>query len=590
MAFDGIFINGLVHELNQWMAGGRIDKIHQPEADALVLHIKTTRDKPMLYISANASLPHMTVIGDKLANPQTPPMFCMLLRKHLVGSKIIKIEQVGLERVISIELDARNDLGDKVIKRLMIEIMGKHSNIILIDENKKIVDSVKRIPFSVSRVRQLLPGLTYVLPKTTKLNLLDSNEQAFLDAVGQQSKNLPVFKFIYMTYQGFSPASGRAIAHQAGFGDDDLINNCQSADLQKIWQALTRMDDRLKDHDYTPLLVRESKTGKYVDLSNVPLGQYEIDDYEIETLPDVVGSINLYFSRKDKVNRMLQKTQNLRKFLQQRLDRMRKKVQNLNEDLLFADNAEENKVLGDLILANLWQLDKGMNAFTTQNYFDPEAKEITIQLDVRLTPQENAQRYFKKYNKLRTAQDQVAKQLEDTQHEVAYLEQVLATVELTDDPENIEAIRQELMDAGLMKRRYDKKKKNTKKQLESPIHYRSSDGFEILVGKNNLQNDWLTLRHASNRDIWLHTKIIPGSHVIIRTAGQAPPEQTIYEAACIAAWHSKARLSGQVPVDYTEVKHVSKPSGAKPGMVIYQTNQTLYVTPDEEEVQRHRIE
>jgi predicted ribosome quality control (RQC) complex YloA/Tae2 family protein len=295
-----------------------------------------------------------------------------------------------------------------------------------------------------------------------------------------------------------------------------------------------------------------------------------------------------YYNKKDKVNRMLHKTQNLRKFLSQRIDRLNNKLQKLKEEQLYAENAEDSKILGELILANLYQIEKGMHKVKVLNYYEEGSPETTVNLDSRLTPSENAQRYFKKYNKLKTAQTELAVQIEEAQGDLAYLEQVMTAVEQSSDPANIEEIRQELVETGIMKRKHQQKQRN--KSKFTPLRYVSSEGYEILVGKNNLQNDYLTLKYASNKDMWLHTKIIPGSHVIVRTQGDDLSEQTIYEAACIAAWHSKGRLSGQVPVDYTLVKNVSKPGGAKPGMVIYLTNQTVYVTPDEEDIASMRAD
>lgn len=588
MAYDGILMAALADELESRLVGGRIDKIHQPEPDALVIHIKAPGEKSMLYISANSNLPHMTLIERKMDNPLKAPMFCMLLRKHLSGGRILGIRQHELERIILVDVESRNELGDLTTKRIIVEIMGKHSNIILVDtEENVILDSIKRIPFSVSRVRQILPGLKYEFLPTDKRNLRETGKDVFMDLVENTVKSTQVFKWIYMNYQGFSPAISRSICFEAEISESDDITALTSRELESLWNALENLKNSVEHQNYRPVIVKEISTGKYVDLSSFALKHYLPNDFEIVESASITKVIEEYYGKKDQVNRMLHKTQNLRKFLSQRIDRLLNKLQKLKEEQLYAENAEESRIYGELLLANMYQLEKGMHEVKVLNYYDPESPEITIKLDSRLTPSENSQRYFKKYNKLKTAQEKLAVQIEDADSDLAYLEQVQTAVELSSDPTNIEEIRQELVEAGIMKKKHQKKDK--KKSKIEPLSYMSSEGFEILVGKNNLQNDYLTLKLASNKDMWLHTKIIPGSHVIIRTKGQDVSEQTIYEAACIAAWHSKGRLSSQVPVDYTPVKHVSKPSGAKPGMVIYTTNQTVYVTPDEDDIESMRV-
>lgn len=589
MAYDGILMAALTHELKERLVGGRVDKIHQPEQDALIIHIKSYKEKLMLYISANSNLPHMTIIEDKMDNPLKAPMFCMLLRKHLTGGRIVDVKQHGLERVVMIDIESRNELGDMSIKRLNVEIMGKHSNIILTNaEDDVILDSIKRIPISVSRVRQILPGLNYTFMETDKLNLLETDEADFTGRIQASTKPTPVFKWLYMNYQGLSPALSRSLCFQAQLDESGDILALSSDDRCALWTALAALKAHIAGSSFSPVIIKAQDSGKYIDLSSVALSHFTPQDFEVVQMDSISATTNEYYGKKDKVNRMLHKTQNLRKFLTQRIDRLNNKLQKLKEEQLYAENADDSKLLGELIHANLYQIEKGMHKVTVQNYYEENAPEITINLDSRLTPSENAQRYFKKYNKLKTAQDKLLVQIEEAQSDLDYLEQVMTAVELSSDPANIEEIRQELVETGIMKRKHQKKTKGSTKL--KPMHYLSSEGYEILVGKNNLQNDYLTLKLASNKDLWLHTKIIPGSHVIIRTRGEDVSDQTIYEAACIAAWHSKGRLSGQVPVDYTLVKNVSKPNGAKPGMVIYLTNQTVYVTPDEDDVNSMRVE
>ncbi len=589
MAYDGILMSALTSELKNRLTGGRIDKIHQPEKDALIIHIKSSKEKCMLYVSANSNLPHMTITEEKMNNPLKAPMFCMLLRKHLTGGRILDVHQYGLERVIMIDIEARNELGDLTVKRLNIEIMGKHSNIILTDTvDNVILDSIKRIPFSVSRIRQILPGLTYTFLETDKANLLEADDHIFADKLENTAKSTPVFKWLYMNYQGLSPAISRSLCYQAHLDESADILALGKQDRANLYKALDQLKSAIKAHLFSPVIVKETSTGKFIDLSAFDLSHFPEGEYTLDHMDSISSVIFEYYNKKDKVNRMLHKTQNLRKFLSQRIDRLNNKLQKLKEEQLYAENAEDSKVLGELILANLYQIEKGMHKVTVLNYYEENTPEITINLDSRLTPSENAQKYFKKYNKLKTAQTELAVQTAEAEADLNYLEQVMTAVEQSSDPVNIEEIRQELVEVGIMKRKHQQKQRS--KSKFKPLRYKSSEGYEILVGKNNLQNDYLTLKYASNKDMWLHTKIIPGSHVIVRTQGDDLSEQTIYEAACIAAWHSKGRLSGQVPVDYTLVKHVSKPGGAKPGMVIYLTNQTVYVTPDEEDIASMRDE
>jgi predicted ribosome quality control (RQC) complex YloA/Tae2 family protein len=590
MAYDGIFIAALTDELKKRLIGGKIDKVHQPEPDGLIIQMRCGKERYKLYITVNHSLPFITLTEDKFENPLSPPMFCMLLRKHVASGTILDIKQRSQERVVTFEIEARNELGELVRYNLIVEIMGKHSNIILTTaEDHKVIDSINRVSMYQSRIRQILPGLTFDYLPSNKHNLLTLNEDQFnreLHELRDQNKDPEVFKFLYTTYEGFSPNLARDIIFKASLDLKSRISELRPQEIERLYTIVNQVKTRIETGDFSPCTVQEKETGKYIDLLPIESSLYPTEDYAI-VKNDIINVINDYYQKKDLVNRFLQKSQSMRKLVAHRIEKGTNKLGNLKSDLLFAENADDYKIRGELVLANLYQIEKGMNAITVDNYYVTPHEKIDLKLDIRLSPAENAQKFFKKYNKLKTAQTEVVKQIEETENEVKYLEQVLINLENTTDNSNLEEIREELAEAGILKAR--KQNKRQKNKASKPHHYRSPEGFDIYVGKNNLQNDQLTLKTASKSDTWLHTKDIPGSHVIIKAEGQEIPDETLVLAAKLAAFHSKGKDSSQVPVDYTRVKHVSKPSGAKPGMVIYVKNHTLYVTPDSEELEKHLV-
>jgi len=585
MAYDGIFIAALTEELKKRLIGGKIDKVHQPEPDGLILQLRCGKERYKLYITVNNSLPFITLTEEKQENPLSPPMFCMLLRKHVASGTILDIVQRSQERVVTFVIEARNELGELVKYHLIVEIMGKHSNVILTTaEDNKVIDSIKRVSMYQSRIRQVLPGLIFDYLPSNKHNLLTLNNEQFHREIKElldKNKDPEVFKFLYTTYEGFSPNLSKELIYRAGLDLKSRIGELRPQEIDILFDCVNTIKHLLEHGGFKPCTIQEKETGKYVDLLPIPSTLHAFDMYTT-TENDVISVINDYYRRKDVVNRFLQKSQSMRKLVSHRIEKGRNKLANLESDLLFAENADDYKIKGELVLANLYHLEKGMNAIVVDNYYVDPNEKIELQLDIRLTPTENAQKFFKKYNKLKTAQTEVVKQLEETKNEVAYLEQVLINLENTTDNSNLEEIRLELSEAGILKVR--KQGKKQQKIKSKPHHYRSTEGFDIYVGKNNLQNDQLTLKTASKSDMWFHTKDIPGSHVIIKAEGKDIPDETLLLAAKLAAYHSKGKDSSQVPVDYTRVKHVSKPSGAKPGMVIYVKNQTLYVTPDGDEL------
>lgn len=581
MAYDGLFFRSLVSELSQLLTGGKIDKIHQPEKDELTIGIRSGSQNFKLKLSADASLPHLSLSDEKKENPMQAPMFCMLLRKHLAGGKILRITQSGLERIVEIAVESRDELGDVSTKILVIEVMGKHSNIILYQESDlKILESIKRISALMSRTRQVYPGIPYTPPPFSKRNLL--MDVPSLSDLQNAEELLP--KYLVKEWQGFSPATANQIFYGQPLPLDMPLNTWQSKDLDHALSLISDLKEQLKQNQYrfAMLYADASKTlpKEVMALSSAALEAH----FPTASFSSAIALTAAFFGSKDKSNRLDQKGAHIRKSVAARLEKSEGKRAKLNLDYQNAESAEIYKICGELLLANIYQLEKGMAYAELDNYYEEPMGRIKIDLDVRLSPAENAQRYFKRYNKAKTGQIEILKQLEETEAEINYLEAVLTAIDNSTDPENLEDIRDELAEQGYVKRKIVAGK--SKKKKPAYLSFTSSEGFEILVGKNNVQNDYITLRLASNKDLWLHTKIIPGSHVIVRTEGAECPEQTLLEAAVLAAYHSKARQSGQVPVDYTLVKNIIKPNGAKPGMVVYNTNKTIYVTPDEALVNR----
>jgi predicted ribosome quality control (RQC) complex YloA/Tae2 family protein len=580
MAYDGIFMAALAVELRGKLTGGRVDKIYQPEADTLIIGLRCDRNNYRLKLSASASMPYVSLTETKPENPQQPPMFCMLLRKHLTGARLITIRQNGLERILDFVFDTYDELGNRVERILCAEIMGRHSNIIFYQaDNRVVVDSVKRISSAVSRVRQIYPGIVYQLPPGGKKDLREVENQMVLTPDATETGSLQ--QWLLSNYQGFSPSLSQQLCFEANVDPDQPLSELSPASATSVEAVLRRLKQLLLTQTLETRLILD-QTGKPVDMTAAPLFRLEISGH-LSPVTEPTLCVNRLFEQRDQQVRLDQKAASMKKVVETRLERMVNKKSHLESDLLQAEDAERQRQFGELLLANVYRLTKGDHQAAAENFFEEGSPEIVIPMDVRLSPVENAQRYFRKYTKLRNSEAEILSQLEQTAQEIQYLESVLLLMEQSSDPGNLEAIRAELAEEGYLKSRGRKKDKRPK---SVPMRFLSSEGFEILVGRNNVQNDELTLKTASNKDLWFHTKSVPGSHVVIRTQGKTPGEQTLREAAVLAAWHSKGRMSGQVPVDYTEIRHVSKPSGAKPGMVIYVQNKTIFVTPDEEEVKK----
>ena len=580
MALDGLVIHSIVDELHKKLLGGKIDKVYQPENDEVVLHIRNNKENFKLVLSCSASNPRVYLASDyKKENPINAPMFCMLFRKYIQGGNIVNVSQVDFERIIKISVESFDELKEKTTKDIIIEIMGRHSNIILThSSNNKIIDSAKRIPPSVSRVRQILPGQTYVLPpKQDKLNpITDISLNSFVDTLS--SFDGPIFKAIYSKFLGISSVIAKEICFRANIDENLLVSEISSDDISKIYKEFHNLFKYIKDNVYNPCMVIDTSIDKVLDFSCINLSLFSnlsiINDDSISKI------LENYYATKDIKDRIHQRSSDLRKSISIKLDRLYNKLNKQEKELIESENADIYKIKGELITSYIYMIEKGMESVEVANFYDPEYKNIKISLNTNFTPSENAQKYFKKYNKLKTAKKEITSQMEITKEEIDYLENIMLSIENCENLAELMDIREELGKVGYLRSKNNSKKET--KLTTKPHEFVSSNGFKILVGKNNKQNDHLTLKVASNEDIWMHTKNIPGSHVIIKTEGKEVPDETIFEGAMLAAFFSKSKMSSQVPVDYTKKKNVKKPNGAKPGMVIYDTNNTIYVTPTEE--------
>jgi len=574
MGFDGMVTGAVVCQLNQVLTGGKIEKIYQPEADEIVLNIHSLRENHKLYISSNSSHARIHLTSETASNPLNPPGFCMLLRKHLQGGRITSVIQKDSERIVEIFVETVNELGFSVNKKLVVEIMGKHSNIILVDNaSNKIIDSIKRISIDVNRYRQLLPGQQYVYPPS-------QGKVPYYGLTEEQLRNLTentsdIAKALVSGIQGISPLISEEIVYRAGrlSAADAPSYPGGEVSVSALYNVLTGLVDQIGSSRPSPA-VYLSEDGTPYDFHLYPL--HSISDYYQEMrFSDISKAIFWYYSNKSSSNRIQQKASDLHRAVTGSLDKLYLKKQRLSEDLLAAENSDKYRLYGELLTANLHQIRQGETSAEVLDYYTN--KMISIPLDPRFTPNQNAQRYYKKYSKAKTAVTEKGIQLNETNDDIAYLESVLSYLEKAASVEEIEELRQELVEEGFLRKRKNSFKPGRSKP--SPYQYTTSDGFRVLAGRNNKENDILTFKTASPKDLWFHTKDIPGSHVILFTGGKSVSETAIFEAAAIAAWHSKGRDSENVPVDYTQVRYVKKPNGAKPGMVIFVNHKTVYVNP-----------
>ena len=574
MPLDALCLTAVAAEIRAAVQGGKIDKIYQPTRDEVVLYIRGPAGNVRLLLSANPGHPRAHLTERNRENPEQPPMFCMLLRKHLQGARILELNQPPLERILDFKLETLDELGDRVERRLVLEAMGRSANLLLLDGEGRIVDCTRRVDGDIARgQRQLLPGLFYRQPPTVdKLNPF-TLEPEELRLVLANPLGKAWDKLLLDSFTGLSPLVARELAFRAGDDSEKL-----AAELEKLGKSV-------EENHFTPyLLVRE---GKPVDFTFLPVLQY---GPETESIPRESFSALLddFFSDRESAERVRQRGQDLVKSVTSARDRTARKLGNQARELEATKNRERLRELGDILTSNLHLMEKGMSTFRTMDFYDPEGGEVDIPLDPLLTPQQNAAKYYKEYNKAKTAEEMLTIQIEKGEKELEYLNSVLENIALAEGEKDLQEIRQELTETGYL-RRPKTAAKRAKKESAKPTQFRSSSGLRISVGKNNSQNDLLTTKLAYKSDIWLHTQKIHGSHVILWLEGGEADARSLTEAAQLAAYFSQARDGRKVPVDYTPVKYVKKPAGARPGMVVYTTYQTAVVDPDPELAKRLRV-
>lgn len=570
MAFDGITIANIVKELNDTIINGRINKIAQPETDELLLTIKTPDGLKRLSISASASLPLIFLTDENKPGPMTAPNFCMLLRKYVGNGRITSITQPGLERIIRIGIEHLDELGDLCQKSLIIEIMGKHSNIIFCNEKGMILDSIKHVSSQMSSFREVLPGRDYFIPETTqKRNPLTVTEPDFIKALTE--KPMPLGKAIYNSFTGVSPVVAKEICYLATADLDVTPKELYTDTLSHLYRQFTDFFEQVKEGSFHPQIYYDGKEPK--EFSSLPLAH--LSGYRAEAYESVSRLIRSYYSAKDRITRIRQKSSDLRKVVQTALERNRKKYELQKKQLRDTKSREKYKVYGELIHTYGYNLEEGAGYLDALNYYTNET--IRIPLDPQKTPHENAVRYFEKYNKQKRTFEALSTLIRETQDEITYLESIVTALDIARNEEDLAQLKEELTDSGYIRRKFAKKKV---KITSKPLHYISSDGFHMYVGKNNLQNEELTFHFANGNDWWFHAKGAPGSHVIVKTEGREMPDQTFEEAGRLAAHYSKNSGAEKVEIDYVEKKHVKKPNGSKPGFVVYYTNYSLIIGSD----------
>lgn len=561
MVFDGMVTRAISYELTNELVDGRVMKIYQPNDTEIFMVIRHERNNKQLLLSAHPQYARIHITEDKRENPTEPPVFCMILRKHLTGSFVKKIEQQENERILHIHFQTRNEIGDISNKILVVEIMGKHSNLILIDDDSKmIIDSIKHISHSQNRHRIIIPGASYTSPPDQgKINPFTMEKDRFMKRLDFNAGKLE--QQIVHQFMGVSPLFAKEVTHRAKLGNKE-----------SYMHAFLDMMESLQQHKYEPAIWKADKESFYI----LPL--HTKDGTSREDFPSISTMLDRFYSGKAERDRVVQRAQDLSRVLLNEQKKNHRKLAILEKTLKESDKADDYQRKGELLTAHLHLVKTGDEKVDVVDYYDPEQKQIEISLNKQKTPSENAQAFFKKYHKLKKAKIKAQEEINKTIEEIGYLDGIIEQIGHARE-QDIEEIREELRDQGYLKKKSTPNKQRKNKPTKpKPQLYVSSDGIDIYVGKNNKQNDYLTNQLARRNDIWLHTKDIPGSHVVIRT--DDPTEQTLHEAAQLAAYFSKAGNSSSVPVDYTEVKHVKKPNGAKPGYVIYDNQKTLFVTPD----------
>ncbi|WP_029321531.1 Rqc2 family fibronectin-binding protein [Butyrivibrio sp. AE3004] len=588
MAFDGITVANIVRDLKSELLGGRIYKIAQTEKDELLITVRRAVEngggQRRLFMSSDASLPLVYMTDENKQSPMTAPNFCMLLRKHIQNGKIIAVEQPGLERIIRIDVEHLDEMGDLRHKTLLIELMGKYSNIIFVDEDNKIIDSIKHIPSSVSSVREVLPGRDYFVPKTQdKLDPLLTTKDDFMSII--PSKGQAIFKALYGTFTGLSPVISHEICYRAGVDSDKSAIALENSELNDLWTSFDQMMNIVKEKKFTPELIYIN--GKPKEYAAVSLSMYHGGDSEYKEYDEISSLLLDFYAEKNTVTRIRQKSSDLRKLVATALERNIRTLDLQNNQLKDTEKKDKYRIYGELLTVYGYSAEPEAKSITVNDY--NSGNDVTIPLDPTLSISQNAKKYFDRYTKLKRTAEALETQMKEVSQTVSHLESIAASLDIARQEDDLTDIRRELIEGGYIKgsaaERLNGKGKNGKnpgsvKSKSKPFHYVSSDGFNIYVGKNNYQNDELTFKMANGGDWWFHAKGIPGSHVVLITEGKEVPDRAFEEAASLAAYYSKGKEQQKVEIDYLKRKDVKKPSGAKPGFVVYYTNYSMVIGTD----------
>ena len=569
MAFDGITIAAVMEELTSELTGGRILKIAQPEKDELILTVKNNNNQYRLLISADPSLPLIYLTQANKPSPITAPTFCMLLRKYLQNARIIGFEQPDFERIVRMKLEHTNELGDLCEKTLIVELMGRYSNIILVDEESNIIDSIRRVSSSVSSVREVLPGRKYFLPEILeKKNPLNAVYEDFLRKSIESGKDMPIFKAIYTEYTGIAPVIAKSICAAANVPQESMLSEADGENMQTVWKAFNDIMECCRQKKFRPCMYYEN--GIMSDYAPIILSIFE----ERKEIEGMSALLSMYYSEKNVISRIRQRSYDIRRIVTNAVERTKKKLELQDVQFADTDKRDDYRIYGELLNTYGYSAKPGDKSIEVLNYYTNE--NITIPLDPTLSAKDNAKRYFGKYNKLKRTFEALTVLREENKKELMHLESILMSLDIARSEEDLVQIKEELIDSGYVRRRRNLKKP---KITSTPFHYVNRDGYDIYVGKNNYQNDELSFKLATGRDMWFHAKNAPGSHVIVKNPGGTIPDSVYVDAASLAAYYSTVRNQDKVEIDYTEKKNLKKPPKAAPGYVIYHTNYSMMATP-----------
>ncbi|MDD6234370.1 MAG: NFACT RNA binding domain-containing protein [Lachnospiraceae bacterium] len=572
MAFDGITVHALTYELKNILSGGRINKIAQTEKDELILTIKGASGQNRLLICANPSLPLVYITSTNKPAPLTAPGFCMLLRKHINNGRIVDVTQPGLERIIDFKIEHLDEMGDLCTKHLIVELMGKHSNIIFLDDNNHIIDSIKRINAGISSVREVLPGREYFIPNTSgKVNPFEADRASFASLIG--SKAEPSDKAIYGSYTGISPQFANEICYRAGIDPNAPASSLSENELAHLAGVFTNTIDDIRNNNFSYNIIYEHDIPK--EFMVVTPSMYE--GLTIVPCEKASSMLEKYYADKNLVTRIRQRSADLRQVVNTALERNYKKYDLQAKQLKDTDKRDKYRIYGELLNTYGYNIPEGSSSFEALNYYDNTM--LTIPLDKDLTARENSVKYFAKYNKLKRTYEALSELITQTKDEIEHLESIATSIDIATSYDDLIQIKEELVNFGFIKSHQTGRKDKAEHSKSKPWHYVSSDGFDIFVGRNNIQNEELTFRMASGNDWWFHAKNMPGSHVIVKCDNRELPDSTYEEAAALAAYYSKGRAQEKVDVDYVQKKHLSKVAGKAPGFVIYHTNYSMTIAP-----------